>query len=143
MAKLTEEELRKLVQEEIDSLSEEELNEFLPAFTGLGKGIKKAAKGALKGYREGRAEAVKAKLQKKYGNKIVKMKNNAEDILNAAKADINRQRDIYPNELAKSTSLDKIIANLEEVVTDLETVENAFSARQQAVSEDDSQGSEE
>jgi hypothetical protein len=97
----------------------------------------------LKGYREGRAEVVKAKLQKKYGDKIIKMKNNAEDILNAAKADIERQKKIYKDELAKSTSLDKIIANLEEVVTDLGTVENAFSARQQAVSEDDSQGSEE
>jgi hypothetical protein len=142
MAKLTEEELRKLVQEELDSLSEEELNELLP-FAGLGKGIKQAAKGAMKGYRQGRADAVKAKLQKKYGKKVSQLKVDASKLAAAASQEIEKQKKIYKDELKDSKSLDAILNNLAAVVRGLGGIEKAFAARQQAVSEDDSQGSEE
>jgi hypothetical protein len=142
MAKLTEEELRKLVQEEIGNLSEEEINELLP-FAGIGKGIAQATKGAVKGYRKGRADAVKAKLQKKYGKQIAILKNNATKLAASATKEIERQKKIYKDELKGSKSLDAILNNLTAIVTDLSDIEKAFSARERAVSEEDNAGGEE
>lgn len=142
MAKLTEEELRKLVQEELDSLSEEEINELLP-FAGIGKGIRQAASGAVKGYRKGRADAVKAKLQKKYGKQIAVLKNNAAKIASAATKEIQRQKKIYKDELEGSKSLDAILNNLTAIVTDISDVEKAFAARERAVSEEENVRGEE
>jgi hypothetical protein len=142
MAKVTKELIEQLIVEEIESISEEELNELLP-FAGLGKGIKQAAKGALKGYRAGRSDAVKAKLQKKYGKKITQLKDDASKLVAAASKEIERQKSIYKDELKDSKSLDAILNNLAAVVRGLGGIEKAFAARQQAMSEDDSQGSEE